>query len=114
MAAALKFRRRVKFMRRQQVDDGAGNRVGGWDSLCGPFWARLRPLNGREEVLAQKLSGVSPYELQVRFCRETLGVTTDDMAIDDQGVSYDITAISNPDEQRRYIYLTVTAGKAVG
>ena len=115
--AANRKREMVTFQRRQGGDDGLGNEgFGPFQDLCGPFHARLRPINGREEVLAAKLSGVQPYELIVNYCAATAGVLTTDQAVNKRpGARYDITSIQNPDERKRELSMLVVAGKpAVG
>jgi head-tail adaptor len=115
--AANRKREMVRFQRRTAVSDGLGNvNEGPLEPLCGPFHARLRPINGREEVLAQKLSGVQPFELVVNYCAATAGVQTADVAVNTRtGALYDITAIQNPDERKRELSMIVKAGKpAVG
>ena len=77
--------------------------------------ARLQPVNGREEVLAGKLSGVQPFILTVRYSSQTAGVTTDHQAVNARtGDRYDITAIQNPDERRAYLSMMVKRGVATG
>lgn len=90
--------------------DGMGGSEGEWADLCGPFRAELRPINGREEVLAGKLSGVQPYELTVRYFSATAGVTTDDRAVDRCGTPYDITAIQDPTMRRQWLSMIVKKG----
>lgn len=110
-------REMVSFLRHPPGGDGLGNpNDGPPELLCGPFHARLRPINGREEVLAQKLSGVQPFELVVNYCAATAGVLTTDIAKNTRtGVLYDITSIQNPDERKRELSMIVKAGKpAVG
>ena len=112
--AANRKRELVSFQRRDPgSDDGMGNVAEGASQLlCGPFYARLRPINGREEVLAQKLAGVQPFELVVGYCRDTAGVLTTDQVVNARtGAVYDITAIQNPDERRRELSMLVKAGK---
>ena len=114
--ASHRLRERVRFERRvATAGDGAGNTL---PETWTPFYicaGRLRPINGREEVLAQKLGGVQPFELVVRCCRQAEQVTTDDRAVNDRtGAPYDITAIQNPDERRSYLSMLVRAGVADG
>ena len=116
--AAPRMRELVAFQRLMTTgDDGAGNTQTGWNTdnpllVCA---ARLRPINGREEVLAQKLSGVQPFELVVRYCRAAAGVTTADRAVNARtGDTYDIVAIQNPDERRMYLSMLIKKGVADG
>ncbi len=97
--------------------DGAGNSEAAWDVVnqLGPFSARLRPINGREEVLAGKLQGVQPFELNVRFCAATAGVTTAHRVLDARTQQpYRITAIQNPDERNQELSMLLVRGKGEG
>lgn len=107
------LREKVRFERRNDVSDGAGNQAENWEPLCGPFSARVRPINGKEEVLAGKLAGVQPYEITIRYCQATKAVTTEDRAVDDRtGRAFDITAIQDPTERRQWLSMLVKAGDA--
>lgn len=101
-------------MRRAQVDDGAGNTEGVLQPFFGPVWARIRPINGREEVLAQKLSGVQPVEVTIRYCVAAASILPTDVLVDRQNRPYNITAIQNPDERNEYLSILAVRGKAVG
>lgn len=112
------LRERVGFQRRTTIDDGAGNTEGAWPAdgeyfhVCA---ARFRPINGREEVLAQKLSGVQPYEITVRRSRATAEVLTTDRAVWLRtGETFDITAKQNPDERRLFLSFLARKGTADG
>lgn len=114
----VRMRERVAFQRLQETgQDGAGNLQQGWD-CDDPILecqARLRPIQGQEEVLAQKLSGVQPFELVVPWCRAAASVTTADRAVNMRtGEAYDIVAIQNPDERRRRLSMIVKKGVASG
>jgi head-tail adaptor len=101
----------MRFERRTGSPDGAGNTVETWAPLCGPFSARLRPINGKEEVLAGKLAGIQPYEIVVRYCRDTAGITPEDRAIDCRsGQRFDLAAIQNTDERRMWLSILAKAG----
>lgn len=109
-------RSRVSFQQRAEIDDGAGNKKGAWIALCGPYWAKLRPLGGKEEVLAQKVTGTNPFELTVMSTRQTRRVTTACRAVDARDPSrvFNITAIANPDQRNIDLVMILVAGPAVG
>ena len=78
----------------------------------GPFRARIRPVNGRAEVLAQKLSGVQPFEILLRYCAATAAVVPNWRAINTlTGVAYRVTAVQNPDERSMWLSLLVKTGE---
>ncbi|MHB8283910.1 MAG: head-tail adaptor protein [Caulobacteraceae bacterium] len=109
---AVRMRESVKFQRRAASASGISSTPGAWKDLCGPFRARLQPLNGREDVLAQKLSGVQPFALTVRYCAAVAALTTQDRAVNARtGVPYDIASIQNTDERQMYLNMLVKAGK---
>ena len=107
------LRERVAFQRRAGGSDGAGNTVAAFDAaapIC-TVSARLRPINGREEVLAQKLQGTLSFELIVRYCAATSSVTPSCRAVNARtGDTYDIRTIQNPDERKQYLSMIVTRG----
>ena len=107
------LRERVAFQRRTGASDGAGNTVATFDAsdpIC-VVRARLRPINGREEVLAQKLQGTLSFELVVRYCAATASVTESCRAVNVRtGDTYDIKTIQNPDERKQYLSMVVTRG----
>jgi SPP1 family predicted phage head-tail adaptor len=110
--SAGRLRERIRFDRREVDVDGLGN-PGDWQPLCGPFSARLRPINGKEVVLAGKLAGVQPYEIVVRFCVATAAVTPADRAVDVRtGRTFNITAVQDPTERRQWLSMLVKAGDA--
>lgn len=108
---------RIKFQIRTDTGagDGYGNTVGAWRDLCGPVRAQLVPIIGREEVLAQRLTGVQPFDLRVLRTRETAQVTTDCRAVNVKtGETYDIVDLRNPDERRLELAMLVKRGSADG
>lgn len=103
----------VEFQVRSEADDQYGN------PISGPFTTqffepcRLRPLKGTEPVLAQRLVGVQPYVLTVRSSVRTRRVGVDWRAVNARtGETYNITAITNPDERGAYLDMLVTTGVA--
>ncbi len=107
------LRESIAFERLIQTPMGDGNTESTWNTdapLC-TVRGEMRPINGREEVLAQKLEGVQPFALTVRYCAATAGVTTEDRAVNTRtGVTYDITAIQNPDMRQQWLSMVVRQG----
>lgn len=107
------LREKVSFYRRSTTSDGYGNQTGGWVLLSGPWAARIRPINGKEEILAAKLAGVQPVEIVVRSCAATRTITVADRAVNARtGAVYDLTAIQNPDERNIWLAMLAKAGDA--
>ena len=109
-------RERIRFERRIALEDGYGNEEGDWTHLCGPFWAELAPMGGREEVLGQRLTGVQPYTLTILSCIEARAIDTACRAVDDrdQNRVFDIVDASNPDQRAAELSFLVKTGVAAG
>ena len=116
MPSGGRLRERVRFDRRAEYDDGAGNMQAGWSTL-GEVPAEIKPVRGGEALLAGKLAGKVPAEITVRWSRALgagdLRLTTDDRAVDARtGDAYQIRAIENRDMRRQWLTLTCEAGVA--
>ena len=107
------LRESIAFQRLTQTAMGDGNTASSWNTetpLC-TIRAELRPVNGREEVIAQKLQGVQPFILTCRYCEATAGVTTEDRAVNTRtGAAYDIMAIQNTDMRQQWLSMVVKQG----
>lgn len=111
--AAGKRRERVSFFRRTTAPDGMGNQLASWTPLSGPFWARIQPIRGGEQVIEQRLSGVNVYNIYVLSCGATRAITAEDRAVNSRtGEVYNITSTTNPDERNTEICLLVKSGSA--
>lgn len=119
-AARPRFRDRLRIERRRLFDDGAGNLEGDWDTANPVFVgaAQFMPMVGREQVEAERLSGVQPFEVTVRACKATRAVTTAMRIVrltgPGRGEVLNITGISNPDMRRRYLAILAKTGVASG
>lgn len=112
MTARGKFNDLIKFQRRSTAADGYGNRLGTWSDLCGPFYARMRPVSGgasgKEQAITGRLVGVQSWEMVVMKVADTAAVTTQDRVVDVRsGQIFDIVSISNPDEKLRELSMFV-------
>lgn len=106
---------RVRFERRASTDDGFGNHEGAWETLVSAVAAEIRPVSGKEEVLAERLSGVTAFEIRVRASTDTLGVDVGDRAVNQRsGATFNIRSITNPDQRGRELLMTCTEGDADG
>ena len=118
MAARPRFRDRLRIERRRLASDGAGNVEGDWDTANPVFVgaAQFAPLAGREDVSAERLSGVQPYEVTVRVCKQTLAITAAMRIVRLTGRRevLNITAIQNTDMRRKYLAITARTGGASG
>ncbi|CAI2935021.1 head-tail adaptor protein [Aminobacter niigataensis] len=104
---------RVSFERRDVISDPYGNDV------AGPFQpiftepARLAPRLGSEPVIAARLTGIQPYTLSVRSSIRTREVTPAWRVVNARsGTTYNIKAITNPDERNGLLDMLVVEGEA--
>ncbi|PWK65868.1 head-tail adaptor protein [Aminobacter sp. AP02] len=103
---------RVTFQRKDAIDDGYGNPVTGpWqDIFTEP--ARLQPRLGSEPVIAARLTGIQPFTLTVRSSTRTREVTPAWRIVNARsGATYNIKAITNPDERNVWLDLLVVEGE---
>jgi head-tail adaptor len=114
--AAGELREMVRFDRRATIpDDGYGNTSGAWEPFAGPCPARIAPAAGSEDVLAERLQGLQPVEITVRYSRQTAALGTQDRAVDVRsGRTYSISSVNNGDERLAYLTILATAGGADG
>jgi SPP1 family predicted phage head-tail adaptor len=112
MLSAGQLRDRVTFQARGVVDDGYGNEVSGPWADQFTVAANIRPARGREEVLAQRLQGVRPTEIEVRWSSQTDQIRPEWRAINARKPDeiYAIHDIRDPDGKRMWNILTCTLG----
>ncbi|MFC4172641.1 phage head closure protein [Microvirga sp. GCM10011540] len=106
------LRDRVTFQARSVVDDGYGNEVSGpWTDQF-TVAANIAPARGREEVLAQRLEGVRPVEITVRWSSQTGQIAPEWRAVNARKPAeiYNIHDIRDPDGKRMWNVLTCTLG----
>jgi head-tail adaptor len=110
------LRERVRIDRRAAIpDDGYGNTQGAWAEFIGPVAARIAPAAGSEDVLAERLQGLQPVEITIRYSRQAAAIQTQDRAVNVRsGKTYNVTSINNADERRAYLSILATAGGADG
>jgi head-tail adaptor len=110
------LRELVRFDRRATItDDGYGNTRGGWAAFAGPYPARVVPAAGSEDVLADRLQGLQPVEITIRWTPLGATIETQDRAVDVRsGKTYSISSVNNGDEHRAYLTILAAAGGADG
>lgn len=105
-----RMRGRVRFERREEIDDGYGNVEGAWVAFA-TVAARLRFMRGGEQVLEQRIVGVQPVIITVRASTETRQVSTGDRAVNTRnGTPLDIKSVA-PDEVGAFIEILCEAGR---
>jgi SPP1 family predicted phage head-tail adaptor len=103
----------IAFDKRIEVDDGAGNTIGGWQEQfqCRAGFAHLR---GGESVMADRLQGQHTQVIFVRRSSATRQVSTDWRIRDVRtGVSFNIRDIT-PSDDRLWIDFLCQSGVADG
>jgi SPP1 family predicted phage head-tail adaptor len=109
------LRDRITFRRHGVNGDGYGNEVSGpWEDQF-TVTANIAPAHGREEVLAQRLQGVRPVEITVRWLSQTRLIRSDWRLIDARNPenTYNIHDPGrDPDGKRLWLILTCTLGVA--
>ncbi|MEZ0169925.1 phage head closure protein [Microvirga sp. TS319] len=112
MPAAGQLKDKITLQRRGVQDDGYGNEVSGpWEDIF-TVSANIAPARGREEVLAQRLQGVRPVEITVRWSSQTVQIAPDWRAVNARKPSevYNIHDIRDPDGRKQWNILTCTLG----
>lgn len=113
---------RVRFERRTPVDDGYGNKRGGWATLIEFRSALLTPTRPRaaaasnEPVIAARQQGIAIWDLWVRYDSATLGVTTDDRVVDarDASRTFNIKFKADMDGRKTWLLMQLEQGTADG
>lgn len=108
------LRERVRFERRvQRADDSYGNITYEWRAVSVPMAANLEPASGQEGFDEQLLRGEAPFTVTVRSSEQSRGIITNDRIVNLRtGETFDIKAIANPDQRRRYLAMMAVRGGA--
>ncbi len=114
MRSAGSLRELVRIERRAGAVDGFGNVTGDWATLVDEIPAAIEPAKGAEEVIAGKLSGLTPTIVTVRWQANLAEgadrITTADRLVNARsGIPFDIRAIE-ADPKRQWITITAEAG----
>lgn len=111
------LRRRVEFQRRgPQGNDGGVVTGGAWATLDRSRRGRLLPIQGREQVQADRLAGISAWELTVRADDLTRSITTDDRVVNARDLNqvFAIRTKLDLEGRGRWFVLTLEAGTEDG
>lgn len=108
------LRERLAFDKRLEAQDGYGNTVSDWSEQfqCA---ARIQPITGGEEIMAQRLTGVQPVVIQIRYSHQAVQIDASWRARDVRTAKeYNIAAPVNMDEKHAFLDILATAGTAIG
>lgn len=114
MTVSGQLRERMTFaLRTAGADDGYGNFEAAWaDQFTAA--ARIMPLKGGEDVMANRLAGTQPVIITVRSSSDSRLIAPNWKATDARaGTVYNIRSIANMDEKNGYLDLLATAGVPV-
>ncbi|WP_262027143.1 phage head closure protein [Microvirga sp. Mcv34] len=114
MPKASQLRERITLQRRGSTQDEYGNeQTGAWENVF-TIAANIAPARGREEVLAQRLQGVRPVEITVRWSQQTQAIDPSWRLINTRRPAeiYNIHDTRDPDGRKQWNILTCSLGTA--
>lgn len=94
------LRERVTIQQLATSADGAGGQSRTWSTLV-TVWARVQPLAAREQFVSESLRGVEAFVVTIRY----RAAVTHTHRVVWRGRTLNITAVTNPDQQRHYMQL---------
>lgn len=107
---AAQLRELLRLERRGKFPDGAGGFDEGWGEVADNIPAKVFHKTGSEQVLAERLKGVTVLEIHVRSNEMISTMTTDDRLVDARtGALYNIKTVL-PDTRNRILMITATLG----
>jgi uncharacterized phiE125 gp8 family phage protein len=114
------MRERVTFQTQVYTPDGAGGSSAQWTdkqvagSPIGLVQARVTPVKGVEQLIAQGLQATFYYQIWIRSSSETQAILESDRCVwsTNNNILLDIISIQNPDEHNRFLLLLCERGVA--
>jgi SPP1 family predicted phage head-tail adaptor len=108
----LKFR--VRFdMQPFEAGNPSGGVLGNWKEQF-TRWAHIGPMQGRETVMAQRLVGIQPTLIVVRYDVQTVHITPAWRAVEVRGDRpvkyYALKTAEDMERERRFITMLAVAG----
>lgn len=91
------LRTRLTLQKPVRTADGQGGFTLDWQDVD-TVWARVTPLSGREQMLAEQLSTGLTHQVSMRYYS---GVLPTWRGVTDDGAILNIRSVSNPDSKRR-------------
>ena len=95
-----KLNKRIELQSYTEAQDGYGEADKTWSTYY-TTWAAIRPLTGREALIAQQVTAETTVEIRIRY---KSSVTTGNRIKFGERY-YDINSIVNPDERNREMIL---------
>lgn len=117
MITPAQLRERIRIDRKaaDATDDYGNPTPGDWETLIAAQPARIMPVRGGEQVLADRLTGTVVYEITLRESAANRGISAGDRAMNPRtGEAFNIKHPPvNPDERGRFLTFQVEAGTAI-
>lgn len=111
MTTTGQMRERVRFQ--QKTLDANGDPLGPWDPDGLLVWARVVSMKGSEPVLQQRLLGIQPVAVTIRYSRAAAQITSAWRMVW-EGQPYNIVAPPSSDERRAFIEIVAVADETGG
>ena len=96
------LRERIAIEQESNVSDGQGGSTLSWTNVCTVF-ARVSPLRGQERLQAMQVQDETVHKITIRF-RDDI---TPKMRVVWRSRIMNIRDVTNPDEKKKYLQLTV-------
>jgi len=103
------LRQAITVQRKTTTPNAAGDLTGSWANVA-TLAASIMPTRGGETVRAQRLGGISPFDIVVRSSSVTRSITSADRLIDRDGQAYNVKWAGNLDGRDRFIWIAAEAG----
>lgn len=100
-----------RFHLQRRAADENGDRLGVWTTEA-TVWANIRFLRGSEPVIAQRLQGVQPAVITVRTSTLSRQVDNSWRAVDARSNQVWAIQTAIPTDDRAWIEITATSGRA--
>jgi hypothetical protein len=105
------LRNRITVMRASEAPNGRGGKTKVLTNVADNLPASITVKRGGEEVQAQRLTGVTAYDIVVRNDNITSTITSRDTITDFEGVTYSIDWVGSLDEGRkRWLLIAAKTG----
>lgn len=109
------LRHRVTLQRKQPAGDGQGGQDVGWTDLA-EVWAAVRPLSGRDRLQAAQVQSTVTHRVTIRWRAAPDNPQAPFVFAGDRliykGVPYNIRAVVDLEERRRFLELDAESGVA--
>jgi head-tail adaptor len=115
MPGSVNLNARVRFEARALVSESGGDVLGDWQEQFTRF-ASVQPLTGGEEVRGQRLQGLQPVTIMVRYDSQTKAIDPSMRAVElkDSAVFkvYAIKTVEDVERDRAYVTILAISGAA--